>query len=172
MSKLYGDTIESSKFIEGSRQAWFEHECANQAALHQKKTGERISPRDRLIRDKVRDLAEEIREEEIVQGGIGVLGSGLGLGALGQAQSQTTGGQLQYSTGISVSPDYRPVEEQTKGESMMGFKQYIHKHADMVWTVFAVAIADHLLLKGVLRKRIQTLLEGFMDKIDAENNKK
>lgn len=59
-----------------------------------------------------------------------------------------------------------------KGNSMMkSFREYLNMHRDMIFTVALVFIADHYLLGGALKSRLQGLLEGILNKAETSLHK-
>lgn len=60
----------------------------------------------------------------------------------------------------------------TKKEGIMKlFRDYLNTHRDLIFTVALVFIADHYLLNGALKERIQRLLEGILNKAESTLHK-
>lgn len=61
------------------------------------------------------------------------------------------------------------VQKQTeRKETMLGMKDYVLKHRDLIWTVVLALILDQVVLKGTLRKRLTEMVEGFLKKIEEQ----
>lgn len=80
--------------------------------------------------------------------------------------------QLGYQVQRSPNHDGFTIRsnEKEKEKSMFGFKEYIQKHKDLVWTIVLAAILDHFLLKGVIRSKLVDIVEGFLAKIKKEHS--
>lgn len=62
---------------------------------------------------------------------------------------------------------YKPIQPTKKEGIMKLFRDYLNTHRDLIFTVALVFIADHYLLNGALKERIQRLLEGILNKAES-----
>lgn len=69
--------------------------------------------------------------------------------------------------GKSVGIEFGKSKQEKEKNMFGGFKAYVQKHGDLIWTIVVVAIADHFLLKGALRTRIHEALDGFLAKMQG-----
>ena len=86
---------------------------------------------------------------------------------LGSLQDIFNRQQTQFGNMYSQDPPKTPTKEK---HMFSGFKDYVHKHGDLIWTIFVVAIADHFLLKGALRSRLHEVIDGFLKKIQKASD--
>ena len=96
-----------------------------------------------------------------------------GMGQSQQSAHQGAGGTIMYSGGSYAygMPTYDRAEEKqiTREKSMFGFKDYVKKYSDLIWTITFVLLLDHVILKGALRSKVQDSVEGFLAKIKKEH---
>ena len=93
----------------------------------------------------------------------------IGLGSQQQQQNppQSIYGQslgtIGMGSGFVNIADQMNVK-QRKEQTMFGFKDYIQKHSDLVWTIVFVSVLDHLIFKGTLREKITDSIEHLVKK--------
>ena len=109
------------------------------------------------------------------------------LGASAAMQQQMAGAQLYYpplmspNDPVSSMPDkfnslagrVDAIERsKPKGEGMIEtVKCYVNKYRDFLMTIIFVLVVDHFVFKGALRKKVQDVVGGALDKANTDHQK-
>lgn len=86
-------------------------------------------------------------------------------------QQNTMQGSPYIQQGLMNQAWQQPSPIIKKERIMNSFRAYLDKHRDLIFTVALVFIVDHYFLGGAMKERIKKLLEGFLNKAEANFHK-